>query len=145
MLSLSSIFVFTGPVSFPSSVLHHTFPVRKHGALPEILAWHFLDHPKHFHLFNLYLIQGYASYSSRCSTRLRVSYHIKTASKTEGAAVPLFPVHRHSFRGSRKDDRPSQLHLVLIQLTTGARTQDPKIRNQPPEQLSHHQASRICK
>ena len=55
-----------------------------------------------------------------------------------GVAVPLkqcprLPVHKYSthFADLRKDDWVSRPHLVLIQRPTGARTQDPKILNEP--------------
>ena len=44
----------------------------------------------------------------------------------------IIPAKWYSFCRPRKDDRLRQPHLVLIQRSTGASTQDPKILSQPP-------------
>ena len=50
------------------------------------------------------------------------------------------PASWHSFCRPRKDDRQSQLHLVLIQQPSGIWTQDPRISNPLLEPLSQHKA-----
>ena len=52
----------------------------------------------------------------------------------------IIPTSWYSFCRPQKDDRPSQLHLLLIQQLSRIITQDPRIPSPSPKPLSQHQA-----